>query len=65
MLETDPIAQASTSLVNVCLEVVSGGDPNRIKGPLLAYLRAKGQGKQAMAIAALPPMPYVKPKRTP
>jgi hypothetical protein len=65
MLETDPIDQAQRSLASVCLEVLRGGDPNRLKGPTCALLRAKGQGKQAREIEQLPPLPWTKPKRTP
>jgi hypothetical protein len=63
MLETDPIDQAQRSLASVCLEVLRGGDPNRLKGPTCALLRAKGNGKQAREIDALPPLPYVKPPK--
>jgi hypothetical protein len=61
MLETDPISQAQSSLASVCLEVLRGGDPNKLKGPFCALLRAKGQGKQAREIEGLPPLPYTKP----
>jgi len=62
MLEVDPIATAQTSLLSVAMEVMRGGDPNKLRGPLAALLRAKGQGKQARELEALPPVPYVKPK---
>lgn len=63
MMQTDPIDQAQRSLASVCLEVLRGGDPNKLKGPFCAYLKAKGQGKQANEIMALPPLPYVKPPK--
>lgn len=61
MLETDPIAQANTALLSVAMEVIRGGDPNKLKGPLCQLLKAKGQGKQARALEALPPVEW--PKR--
>lgn len=65
MLQTDPISMAQTSLASACLEVLKGGDPNKLRGPVCALLKATGQGKRAREIEQLPPLPYIKPKRTP
>jgi len=61
MLETDPISQAQSGLASVCLEVLRGGDPNKLRGPVAALLKATGRGKQAREIEQLPQLPYVKP----
>lgn len=61
MLETDPISTAQSSLSAACLEVLKGGDPNRLRGPVCALLKATGQGKRAREIEQLPPLPYTKP----
>lgn len=63
MLETDPITNAQATLLGACQAVLRGGDPNQLKGPTAALLRAKGQGKVAMAILALPSLPYIKPPK--
>ena len=61
MLEVDPIPQAQQSLLSECQAVLKGGDPNRLKGPVCALLRAKGQGKLARELMELPALAYVKP----
>ena len=63
MLQTDPIASASTALIAASLDVLKGGDPNRLRGPYCAYLRAIGRGKQAREVEALPVLPYTKVKK--
>jgi hypothetical protein len=60
MLETDPITQATASLTAAALDVLKGGDPNRLRGPIVAMLRATGQGKRAREIEQLAPLAYVK-----
>ena len=62
MLESDPITAASTALQAAALDVLKGGDPNRLRGPYVAYLRALGRGKQANLVALLPPLAWTKPK---
>lgn len=62
MLETDPIAVANRALLAVAEEIMRGGDPNRLRGPLCALMRAQGQGKKAKLIEQLPPLPYQKRK---
>ena len=61
MLETDPISQAYTALLNAVWEVLRGGDPNRLKVPYAAAMRAKGMGKHAKSAMELPALPYTKP----
>lgn len=61
MLETDPIQSAARSLHSVVAEVLAGGDPNRLRGPYCALMRAMGQGKRAREIEALPQVPWVRP----
>ena len=63
MQEIDPIATATTSLLAAVAETLHGGDPNRLRGPYAAVMRAKGQGKAAAAVDKLPRLPWVKPKR--
>lgn len=65
MLETDPISIAQSSLASASLEVLKGGDPNRLRAPYCAAMQAKGHGKHAKSAMELPPLAYVKPKRTP
>ena len=61
MLETDPISTASQSLQTAVADVLRGGDPNRLRAPYAALMRARGQGKIAREIEKLPALAYVKP----
>lgn len=63
MLETDPIANATAALQATVMEVLKGGDPNKLRGPYCAMLRAMGRGKFARVVEELPPLPYRKVQR--
>lgn len=60
MLETDPIQSAQHTLQAAVGSVLRGADPNLLRGPYCALLRATGQGKYAKLVEQLPPVPFVK-----
>jgi len=63
MHQIDPVEQAQAQLLAAVGETLRGGDPNRLRAPYQALLRARGQGKAAKAVDDLPVLPYVKPQR--
>jgi hypothetical protein len=63
MMETDPISTASQSLQAAVETVLKGGDPNLLKAPYMALLRARGNGKQARVVEGWERLVYVKPPK--